>query len=229
MITNGGAAPNVVPDFAEAYYYVRHVDSKVVLEIMERVKKAAEGAALGTGTRVEFEQTGGTYSTLPNDTLGRLMDASLRQIGPPHWDAADIAAAHALRATLPRAGDRAENAWREIETYGVDDVNYGSTDVGDVSWVTPTVGLRTSTWPPGTPAHSWQAAAASGMAIGVKGAVTAAQVLALTGRKLFEVPDLVAQARAEFERRRGPQFEYSALVGERAPPLDYRGPQRKAR
>lgn len=222
VITGGGAAPNVVPDFAESYYYVRHVDSKVVLEIMERVQQAAQGAALGTGTRVEFEQTGGTYSTLPNDTLGRLMDASLREVGPPQWSEADVRAARELRSTLPKADARPEDSWRAVDDYTIDQISYGSTDVGDVSWVTPTVGLRTATWAPGTPAHSWQAAAASGMGIGIKGAITAAQVLALVGRKLYENPALIAQARAEFEQRRGTQFEYAAMVGDRDPPLDYR-------
>jgi aminobenzoyl-glutamate utilization protein B len=225
VITHGGAAPNVVPDFAEAYYYVRHVDPQVVLALMERVRKAAEGAALGTETTVEFEQTGGTYSTLPNDVLGRLMDASLRQVGPPQWAETDIQAATQLRATLANPDALALDAWRDIAAYSVDEINYGSTDVGDVSWKTPTVGLRVATWAPGTPAHSWQAAAASGLPIGVKGAVTAAKTLALTAQKLFQDPRLIEQARAEFEQRRGAQFKYSALVGDRAPPLDYRSPQ----
>src|SRR5690606_30828554 len=99
VITNGGAAPNVVPEFAEAYYYVRHVDPQVVLGIVERVKKAAEGAALGTGTRVEFEQTGGTYSTLPNDTLGKLMDATLHEVGTSQWNEQELAGAAQIRST----------------------------------------------------------------------------------------------------------------------------------
>jgi aminobenzoyl-glutamate utilization protein B len=222
VITEGGSAPNVVPEFAESYYYVRHVDPTTVLSIMERVKKAAEGAALGTGTRVEFEQTGGTYSLLPNDTLGRVMDASLREVGPAQWTDSDIAAAQQLRSTLPNPNARPETSWRDVEEYSVDDLTYGSTDVGDVSWVTPTVGLRLATWAPGTPAHSWQSAAASGMGIGVKGAVTAAKVMASTAQKLYENPQILAEAKAELERRRGAAFKYSALVGDRAPPLDYR-------
>src|SRR5262245_26263775 len=79
VITNGGAAPNIVPEFAESYYYVRHPDPRVVAEVFERVKKAAEGAALGTGTTFDFEVINGVYSVLPNDVLGRVMDANLRR------------------------------------------------------------------------------------------------------------------------------------------------------
>ena len=86
----------------------------------------------------------------------------------------------------------------------------------------PTVGLRTATWVPGTPAHSWQATAADGMSIGYKGMNVASQTLALTGRELFTHPKLIADAKAEFEKRRGPDFKYRALLGDREPALDYR-------
>ena len=222
VITDGGAAPNVVPDFAEVYYYVRHPDARVVRAIIDRVRKAADGAAMGTGTTVEFEQTGGTYGLLPNDTLGRVMDASLREIGAPKWDAKESEFARQVRATVADANSRTEKSWGEIDAYAFDELNYGSTDVGDVSWVIPTAGIRIATWPPATAAHSWQAAAASGTSIGAKGAVVAAKVLARTAQKLYEKPDLVAKARAELEKQRGADFKYTALVGDRAPPLDYR-------
>jgi aminobenzoyl-glutamate utilization protein B len=84
VITQGGEAPNVVPEVAEVYYYVRHPDQKVVAELMERVRKAAEGAALGTGTSVEFNQVGGTFDLLPNDALGHVMYESFRSVPLPH-------------------------------------------------------------------------------------------------------------------------------------------------
>ena len=98
----------------------------------------------------------------------------------------------------------------------------GSTDVGDVSWVVPTVGFGAATWVPGTAAHSWQAIAAGGMGIGTRGMVVAAKTLALTALDLLTDPGALAQARREFEERRGPGFEYHALLGDRPPPLDYR-------
>ena len=81
VITSGGSAPNVVPDFAESYIYVRHGDSKVVEELFERVVKAGEGAALGTGTRMDYEVIGGVYNLLPNETLQRVMLEKLRTVG----------------------------------------------------------------------------------------------------------------------------------------------------
>src|SRR5690242_13592823 len=101
VITNGGTAPNVVPEFAESYYVVRHPDPRLVGELFERVVKAAEGAALGTGTTMDYELISGDYSILPNDTLGRAMDANLRRVGAPTWTSAEIAFAEKLRKNLP--------------------------------------------------------------------------------------------------------------------------------
>jgi len=222
VITNGGLAPNVVPDFAESYYVVRHPDARVAGEIFERVVKAAEGAALGTGTTVEYELINGTYSTLPNDVLGRVMDANLRRVGAPKWTAEEMAFAEKLAKTL--AGRNLPPLARagEIDRYQFNTQRYSSTDSGDVSWVTPLASLRTATWVPGTPAHSWQATAAGGMSIGIKGAVVAAKTLALTVAQLTVSPDLIAAAKAEFDKSRGPGFAYKSLVGDRPPPLDYR-------
>ena len=98
----------------------------------------------------------------------------------------------------------------------------GSTDVGDLSWLVPTAALRTVTWVPGTSAHTWQAVAAGGTGIGEKGMIVAAKTLALAAAELFEAPDLLAEARAELRRRRGADFRYQPLLGDREPPLDYR-------
>jgi aminobenzoyl-glutamate utilization protein B len=222
VITNGGLAPNVVPDFAESYYVVRHPDARVAGEIFERVVKAAEGAALGTGTTVEYELINGTYSTLPNDVLGRVMDANLRRVGAPKWTAEEMAFAEKLAKTLPGRNPPPLARAGEIDRYQFNTQRYSSTDSGDVSWVTPLASLRTATWVPGTAAHSWQATAAGGMSIGIKGAVVAAKTLALTVAQLTVSPDLIAAAKAEFDKSRGPGFAYKSLVGDRPPPLDYR-------
>jgi aminobenzoyl-glutamate utilization protein B len=222
VITNGGLAPNVVPDFAESYYVVRHPDARVAGEIFERVVKAAEGAALGTGTTVEYELINGTYSTLPNDVLGRVMDANLRRAGAPKWTAEEMAFAEKLAKTLPGRNLPPLTRAGEIDRYQFNTQRYSSTDSGDVSWVTPLASLRTATWVPGTAAHSWQAVAAGGMSIGIKGAVVAAKTLALTVAQLSMSPELIAAAKAEFDKSRGPGFVYKPLTGDRGPPLDYR-------
>ncbi len=222
IITNGGAAPNVVPEFAESYYMVRHPDPRVVGDIFEWVRKAAEGAALGTGTTVDYELINGTYSTLPNDVLGRVMDANLRRVGAPRWTPEEMTFAERLAKTLAGRNLPAPTNASEIRRYQFNGQKYSSTDSGDVSWVTPLATLNTATWVPGTSAHTWQATAAGGMSIGLKGAVVAAKTLALTVAQLAASPDLIAAAKAEFDKSRGPGFVYKPLVGDRPPPLDYR-------
>ena len=221
IVTNGGAAPNIVPEFAESYYVVRDPDPRVVADVFERVKKAAEGAALGTGTKMDFELIGGDYSILPNDVLGRIMDANLRRVGAPQWNAEEKSFAEKLQKTLGPDVPPIASA-QAIRAYRVSGQKYASTDSGDVSWVTPLATLNTATWVPGTPAHSWQATAAGGMGIGIKGAVVAAKTLALTVAQLYQSPDAIAAAKAEFNKSRGANFVYKPLVGIRKPPLDYR-------
>ncbi|MFC3713507.1 amidohydrolase [Sphingoaurantiacus capsulatus] len=221
IVTNGGSAPNVVPDFAESYYYVRHKDPEVVREVLARVRKVADGIAIATETQVEFELMNGVFALLPNDTLGRLMDTNLRKAGTPAWTAQETAFARELSKTLGDGAKPLENA-SKIPAYSSGGPGGGSTDVGDVSWVVPTVGLNVATYVPGTPAHSWQAVAAAGTGIGTKGAVVAAKAMALTGAELFSNPEIIAAARAEFDERRGKGFKYKPLIGDRSPPLDYR-------
>ena len=221
VITSGGSAPNVVPDFAEVYYYARHRDVKVLKEIWARIEKAAEGAALGTGTTMEREMVHAVFSLLPNETLARAVDANLRRVGGVTYTAEERAFAERILGTLAEPQDLASAA--QIAPFAAAEAG-GSTDVGDVSWVVPNSGLSTATWVPGTPAHSWQAVAAGGMSIGHKGMMSAAKTLAMTAYDLFTQPELVAATRAEFDHRRGTGFVYSPLLGDRKPPLDYRGP-----
>jgi aminobenzoyl-glutamate utilization protein B len=188
VITNGGAAPNIVPDFAESYYVVRHPDPRVTGELFARVVKAAEGAALGTGTTMDYELISGTYSTLPNDVLGRVMDANLHRAGAPSWTPAEMQFAEKLQKNLPGTSRPALASAAGFSRYRFDGQKYSSTDSGDVSWVTPLVTLNTATWVPGTPAHSWQAVAAGGTGIGTKAMIVAAKTLALTGAQLFSDP-----------------------------------------
>ncbi|CAN7509833.1 amidohydrolase [Caulobacter sp. LjRoot300] len=223
VITAGGTAPNVVPDFAEVYYYVRHPDPAVVKDVWARVEKAAQGAAMATGTTVDTEITGGVYALLPNDTLGKVMDANLRKVGGVAWTPEEIAFAKKIQESLP--GAPSIDTVKTVAPYKVEmEGGGGSTDVSDISWVTPTVGLGTATFVPGSAGHSWQNVAAAGSTIGVKGAVNAAKTLALTGADLFSNPETIRKAKAELDQRRGPNFAYKAMLGDRPPALDYRKP-----
>jgi aminobenzoyl-glutamate utilization protein B len=220
IITRGGDAPNVVPEFAEVFYYVRHRNPVVMAEIFDRLVKISDGAAEGTGTQVTHEVIHGAYSLLPNDALAAVVDRQLRRVGGVIYDPREQEFAERLFKTLGKT-ELALGSERDVQPIGTR-MSSGSTDVGDVSWTVPTIGFRTATWVPGTPAHSWQAVAAGGMTIGLKGMENASKVLALTAVELFTRPKIITEARAEFERRRGADFKYVSVIGERAPPLDYR-------
>jgi aminobenzoyl-glutamate utilization protein B len=220
VITNGGSAPNVVPDFAEVFYYLRHPDAEQVKILWVRLEQAALGAAQGTGTAVDWEIIHGNHPLLVNETLAKMMDEKLHQVGGIEYDQREAAFAKKLYPTIT-SPQYALGSQAEVRPYGTA-LGYGSTDVGDVSMTVPTVGLRVATWVPGTSAHSWQAVAASGISIGFKGAQVAAKTMALAAIELFENPELRAAARAEFDDKRGKDFVYEALLGDRAPPLDYR-------
>ncbi len=220
VITSGGSAPNVVPDFAEVFYYVRHPDPEGVEAIWARLEDAARGAAIGTGTKVDWEIIHGNNPLLVNEALAKVMDEKLRQIGGVIYTEEELAWAAEIQQSLGDAAKPLESA-AQIQPYEKS-LGYGSTDVGDVSWATPTVGVRTATWVPGTSAHSWQAVAASGYSIGHKGAQQAAKAMALMAAELFSNPELRQAARAEFDAARGEGYQYRSLLGDRDPPLDYR-------
>jgi aminobenzoyl-glutamate utilization protein B len=221
VITEGGQAPNVTPDFAEVFYYVRHPDSETLHSIFERVVAASQGAAQGTGTTADFEIIHGANALVPNETLGRAMDANLHRVGGIEYSAADTRFAEELRKSFLGVAPPISSA-AEVEEFAIHGVFPGSTDVGDVSQVVPTAGLSTAAWVPGTPPHSWQAVASGGTEIGNKGMINAAKTLAMTAVDLFTRPELVKAAADEHRERVGPDFVYRPLVGNRAPPLDYR-------
>ena len=220
VITKGGLAPNVVPDEAEVYYYVRHPKRQMVEELFNRVVKAAKGAAMGTETTVSFEVMHGNYSLMPNDTLQKIMHEKLSARGGITYSSIEEKFANTIYQTLlsPTAqlGDQ-EKVLSYKPTHG-----YGSTDVGDVSWLVPTAGLRVATWVPGTSAHSWQAVAAGGTTIGLKGAKLAAEILSETAIEIYLDPSIASKAKQELENRVGEGFNYVPLLGDRKPPLDYR-------
>lgn len=223
VITSGGEAPNVVPAFAEVFYYVRHPEMEEVKNIFNRVVAAAEGAALGTGTTMDFEVIHGAYNLLPNETLTRAVHKNLERVGGVTYNAEERAFAEKIKPTLPEAKQTDISKAATVRPFSAPDKPYSaSTDVGDVSWAVPTTALRTATWVPGTSPHSWQAVAAGGMSIGTKGMMVAAKTMTLSGIEFFQNPELLKEAKAELERRRGPGYKYEALLGDRLPPLDYR-------
>ncbi len=221
VITKGGMAPNVVPDFAEVFYYVRNPDVANVKSIFERVVKCAEGAALGTETEMKYEVIHGLYNLLPNETLAKIMYDNLQKVGGVDYSEEESQFADKIFQTYTGDFDL-EDAYK-IQPYSNEKRRAaGSTDVGDVSWQVPTTGLRIATWVPGTSAHTWQAVAAGGTGIGVKGMIVAAKTIALSAIDIYNDPEIAEKAKEELLVQRGANFQYEALLGDREPPLDYR-------
>ena len=220
VITRGGEAPNVVPAFAEVYYYVRHPKRNEVKETWDRLTRIAQGAAMATDTRVEIEVTGGVYDLMPNQTLAAVMGKNLTEVGGVRYSASDKEFALKIQKTLPGNVPSLDQALNIAPSKKATEA--GSTDVGDVSWIVPTVGLSAATWVPGTPPHSWQAVAAGGTPIGTKGMMVAAKSMALTATDLFSDDMLIQNAWKELKSSVGENFKYESLLGDRKPALNYR-------
>lgn len=223
VITAGGNAPNVIPDFSEVYYYVRHPDPEVVKEVFDRLVLAAEGAARGTETGMEFEVIAGAYNRLPNVALQEVMHRNLETVGGIEYNQDERRFAETIRESFTDPPPL-EHSWT-VQPFEFQQT-YASADTGDITWLVPSANLTTATWVPGTSAHSWQAIAAGGTSIGAKGMMVAAKTLALTAIDLFGADDVITASRAEFDDRRGADFVYEALLGDRDPPLDYRASSR---
>ena len=220
VVTHGGEAPNIVPAFAQSWYYVRAPKRTQVEEIYERVLNVARGAALMTDTTLEVELVAACHDLLSNEALERVLLKNMREIGAPQFDESDVAFARALQATLPDGGvsDTLRALGRPREEVGdplcttvLDDVanlkrgtvQPVSTDVGDVSYLVPTAQLTACCIPLGVQIHSWQAVASCGSPIGFKSMLFAAKSLALTVLDLLQSPELVHAALREFETATG--------------------------
>jgi aminobenzoyl-glutamate utilization protein B len=222
VITKGGKAPNVVPDFAEVYYFVRHHNKDMVQQIFDRLVNAAKGAALGTGTTMDYEITDGEFEILPNRTLAELMQSNLQKVGGVNYTADEIAFAKKIQSSFTYAVPDIAEAGKVDSLNSTLQLSMASSDVGDVSWNVPTIGMSAATWVPGTPPHSWQAVASGGTDIGIKGLMVAAKTMSLTAIDLFTNPAVIEKATKEFQKARGENFQYKSLVGDRKPPLDIR-------
>jgi aminobenzoyl-glutamate utilization protein B len=222
IITDGGKAPNVIPSVAKTAYYVRHQNVEILKNIQARLLKTAQGAAIATETKVEWTIRGGVYPILINKTLNkRAYNNLLREASKLSWTPQELAYAKAVQDSMGSKKPVTNPA--KIAPLEPDPKagGFGSTDVGDISYVVPTVGFSIATWPSGVPAHSWASDGASANSIGTKGAVLAARVVAETAIDLMKNPKVIADAKAELKAAQGTDFKYVPLFGDRKPPLDY--------
>ena len=205
----GGFSPNVVQPHAEVLYLIRAPRSAQVKELYERVNDIARGAALMTGTTVEIDFVKACSDTILNDTLQRVLYEKMAQIGVPEITEADETFARELTETAlmeyPKA-DPVHPIHDELLPYtGQIEYECGSTDVGDVSWVCPTVQAKAATWAFGTPCHSWQAVTQGVMPLAHKMTLYIAKSLAAMGAELMVNAELLERAKQEHRRLVGPE------------------------
>ncbi len=222
-ITNaGGMSPNVVQSEASVLYMVRCDKVSEALKLQERVDRIAKGAALMTDTTYDCIFVDGLSELVPNHVLEKLYYRCFEELGVPHYTGGEKTFAEKLSKTYETSGeipglassfssDYAENAERLrgdrllndflLPLYDKETFEPGSTDVGDVSWCTPTAQVHVAAWPNGCPAHSWQSTASAGSSIGRKAALHAGKLIAAAAVELMRNEELLKEAKDEFEKR----------------------------
>lgn len=218
VIENGGGAPNVVPGYAKVWYYVRDLYRDGVESTYAWVLKCAEAAALATETTHKVTLTTGVHSYLLNRPLTELLDANLHATGAPEWTEEEQEFARAIQREL----DRPEKGMSEgIQEMPAEEqpAGGGSTDVAEVSRITPTAKISVACWPIGSPGHAWPVVVCSGTGIGQKGMLTAARVLGASIVELLVSPDVIAAAREEFERKMDGSTYVSPIPPGQKPPI----------
>jgi len=236
VIEKGGEQPNIVPEYARSWYYVRAPERDQVEYIYDWVVDIAKGAALMTRTRVEVEFLEGIYNLIPNRTLAELVVSNMREIGLPEYSEEDLKFAKEIAKTIPRESKinqlrkSGRPGWERLvdklmddevpDPWGEGEVSHGSTDVADVSWQAPTLEFSTAAWVLGTPGHSWQAVAQSAAGTGHKSLIFASKVLAASVLDLLTNPGLLEKAKQEHRKRLKGRKYVSPIPPEHKPPLD---------
>jgi aminobenzoyl-glutamate utilization protein B len=195
VIRDGGQAPNIIPDHAMGEYWMRDATGESVSEMFERLKKAAEGAALGTETRAKVTLTFSTREPVPNDALNAVLQTQLDRVGPPRFDELDQKFARAMQKEL---GFEEAGMATQVMAFAQKNGGTASSDIGEVSAAVPLAELNIATRPLGTAAHHWAQTACAAHPVGYKGMAVAAKVLAAGTVDLLAAPATVKAARDEF-------------------------------
>lgn len=224
VITDGGQAPNVVPAEAQVLYYFRNRSREVVADLKERAIKAAEGAALGTGTTMEYEVVSGNFERLYNETLSKVLHSNLEYVGGVSYDEREMEFAREMLAASGITDMSVLEKPLQVLPFEAEYplVKGVSSDVGNVTWVVPTASFRAASFVPAGIGHCWQFVSSGGTTIGTKGIMNVAKVMFYTAYDLYVDPALVESVRSEFNEARGADFVFEPLIGNRMPPLDYR-------
>jgi aminobenzoyl-glutamate utilization protein B len=232
ILDSGGIAPNVVQANAKVRYLIRARELPELTQLIERVKKVAEGAALMTETAVDMKVISAVSNLLGNAPLEQAMQECYERLGPPPFDDIDRAFARRIQATL--SDEDITTAYRRVGVKRGDAAlcdqivplqsprvaMVGSTDVGDVSWVVPTVQAHCATYAIGTPGHSWQLTAQGKTPAAKKGMVHVAKVMAATAVRAIEDRTLIARAKADLAARTKEHPYVCPIPADAKPPLD---------
>ncbi len=229
VIEVGGGQPNVVPDYARSHYYIRAPEQSLLEPIKKRVMKVAEGAATMTETQLKAEMSWGGYHKIPNRTLSEVVTINMRQVGPPKFTAEDYQFAAEIAKTFPHEDretslikDKVPNWEKYVDQDLITDIfdawddgttSPGSTDVADVSWITPTMEFTTTCNVNGAPGHSWQFTACDGSGIGHRSLIFASKTMAGAALDLLTNPTLVKNAKNEhIKRLRGREYNKNSAI-----------------
>lgn len=219
-IQDGGQVVNVVPDYTKVWTRVRDTRREGMQKVWKRVEKIAEGAAIMADVDVEISLISGIHEILVNRTGGSALQKNLEMLGPIIYTESEQEFARGIQDAVYKEEVGLESKIEPLEETE-EHPGGGSTDVGDVSFVVPTIRLSATTAPKGTPWHSWAVVACGGMSIGHKGMAYAAKALAMTMVDLYESPELRAGVKEEFRERLG-DYEYVPMIPAGPPPIDSR-------
>lgn len=212
---DAGNVPNVIPDKATVWLWIRDSKRSGVAEVEARIKDIAKGAALMAGVEYNIKLNSGLYEILVNETGAKAMQSNMELVGPISYTPEEIEFANKIMTAYGDKPDGIDGSVKPLEKTKEDPVG-GSTDVGDISWIVPEVSLVATTAPHNSPWHSWVVVASGGMSIGHKGMIFAAKSIALTMCDMFENEKLRQDIRAEFEKRRGSE-RWKAIIPDGPP------------
>jgi len=235
VIEAGGGQPNVVPDYARSWYYIRAPERDQVDHIYARILKIAEGAALMTETTLKVEFLTGVYNNLPSKVLSGVVVANMREVGAPKYTTEDLAYAAEVAKSFPKE-QKIDNLrksklpnWEKyvdvdivtdvLDPWNEGEVSGGSTDVSDVSWQTPTMEFGTAAFVLGAPGHSWQTVTCGGTSLGHKSLIFASKTMAGATLDLLTKPELLKQAKEEHAKKMQGRTYKCAIPNDIQPPL----------
>ena len=216
-ITAGGIQPNIIPDYAQIWWFVRDASMSSAKETFDKLNRIAEGATLMTGTTYEYQIDAAGWPQLGLKSIAEVIQANIDAVGMPQWSEDEQEFARKFQAAM---GARVVGLYTRATAPGQRGQSASSNDNGDVTWVVPSAALNFPASVPGINYHNWQAAVTPTSTMAHKGMVSASKVLAATILDFLTKPELVRQARIEFEKATTETKYFPVLPPDAKPPLD---------